>query len=285
MNRFRDKTSILTLLTYCSSVLLIGVLSTTCSSTPDSPEFENPWNPEDSTTYQPPVTTILSMELDGATLDTHSVTISWIGNAPDMEYRRWFDGIVLEPLWSTDTMAEFEWLDEGSYLFEVQGRYNTQAVEGSPHSIAFEIDDIHGPALMFSPRQLPVSLNDQFTIELIAEEVNDLIALETAVQFEPQVFELIEYSVLSGEQDFLCKNFGQVIEIIEPSTGHLELAIGVNNGDPEGVSGSGAILLLTFRADQVGQHDILLSNSSTIITEYLDEDNVGVLVPCQVIVE
>ena len=104
--------------------------------------------------------------LDGSTLFTNSLTLSWEGNefASDFSYR-------LEPLdyakivgidtawseWSIDTSVTLTYLDEGSYNFYVKSRFNIDSEEAVPDSVFFLVDAVMGPALRMYPLYQAVS--------------------------------------------------------------------------------------------------------------------------------
>ena len=251
-------------------VLGFSLLMLTCSFTSNEPDFENPWNPEDSTSFISPITTIITTNVDGAVLDTHTITIVWMGNAPDMEFHASLNGVILLD-WSLDTTITISWLDEGTYEFEIIGRYNSDAVEELPVSLAFEINDVTGPALMFKPRMQQVSFGETFTVILLAEEVVDLMALETEIILDNPGLQVVSVIVIDDPTAFLTKNSGQVVEITEISSSSIEIALGITNSNPEGVSGSGELIEVVLQANQPGLYEIGLSNESQFINAGLNE--------------
>jgi len=105
---------------------------------------ENPLDPENPD-YTPPETFITMEALEGAVLDTSTVTITWSGNDLTVEYAYSLNDNWSE--WSSATSVTLNYLDEGDYTFSVKGRYASEVEDESPATVNFSVDMVQGPAL------------------------------------------------------------------------------------------------------------------------------------------
>ena len=162
--------------------IIVGVatafLAMVACQSPDAPDLGNPLDPSDPN-YTPPSTAIATGPEDAATVTEADVTFTWRGSDRVSEYRyQWDDGEWSD--WGAATSATLELLDEGEHAFGVAGRYPTGAEQPLPTTRAFVVDAVKGPALMFRPRKVTATVGDTFTVDLMAEEVDDLMLVVTA---------------------------------------------------------------------------------------------------------
>ncbi len=242
-----------------------------CSTLPNEPEFDNPIIPDDPN-YVPPQTTITSGPAEGTVVDDHTVTFTWAGNQDSMDFvYRLNEGIWSG--WSYDTTVTLAYLDEGDYLFEVKGQYASGIEDDTPDSRNYTIDDIHGPALMLTPRSQQVSNGNNFTVEVMLEEVENVFAVKAVLEFNPARLQVSQIEVYEDGSSLL-DNGGTVIPFsrYDNAAGNITIEVATVTGDPPGVSGTGAIARVTFTAVGTGSSLISFATSSAL----RDPDNADI---------
>ena len=243
-----------------------------CDSAPQEPEFDNPIIPDDPN-YEPPQTTIVAGPTEGAIIDSHAVTFTWQGNQDSMAFtyklneNSWSD-------WATDTAATFQYLDEGDYLFEVQGQYASGVIEDTAASRSFTIDDIHGPALWLMPRYQEVVSSGTFSVEVMLEDVTDVMAVKAVLEFDPAALQVSNVEVYDDSRSLLKANGGTVIPFssYDNATGIATIEVATATGNPAGVSGTGAIARVTLMAAETGEAQVSFTAACTI----REPDNVDI---------
>ncbi|MEE9466042.1 MAG: cohesin domain-containing protein [Candidatus Neomarinimicrobiota bacterium] len=246
-------------------VLLVAIFG--CTELPDEPVYDNPLDPDNpDSEYVPPETDIRTGPTEGAEVNDHTVTFTWGGNELVEEYRYRLTGDW--SAWSGDSSHTFIYLDEGDYLFEVQGRYATAAEDTTPATRNFEIDDIQGPALWFSPRLVEAPAGNEFTVDLLIEDVPDIVALLAQVEFDPGQLELVGYQLHDQAGDFLTQHNGNVIALVDSAftQGSVSFNLAVTGGDQLGVKGSGTLLTLTFQRTTSSGTQVDLGSSSRMVS-------------------
>lgn len=246
------------------SLLLLAFLA--CTTSPDVPAFDNPLDPDEEG-YEPPETTI-----DEAVIDGHSVTFKLGGNEYVHEFAYRLNGGAWSE-WSPETVITIDYHDEGDYLFEAKGRYETGSEDKTPAARSYTIDDIHGPALWLSPRRVQVNGAGSFTLDLMAEDVADLMVVYAQVQFDQLWLTLSNCQILDQAGDFLTGNSGTVITIVDSllNQGTIGFNLAIVGGTAPGVSGEGALVSLQFAALQQGTTEITLSPECSLINTDLGD--------------
>jgi hypothetical protein len=89
-----------------------------------------------------------------------------------------------------------------------------------------------------------IAKGDELEADLLIEDVNDLMACHFELGFDPKMIELV--SIEKGK--FLSQDGGQVVFLSEIKKERVELNIGILGGNPQGISGSGVIARLKFKA-------------------------------------
>ena len=134
---------------------------------------------------------------DGDTFSTSSITIEWIReneNARIFDYKLeyvdspittdWIDPHIWTE-WDTTsaTSIDFSHLDEGEYIFYINGRYDLDNV-GAEHTISFMVDAITDPALRIYPMHQQVAINESFYIFVYAETMENLVGSEIDLEYD-----------------------------------------------------------------------------------------------------
>ena len=224
---------------------------------PDAPAFSNPLDPTDPN-YVPPLATITAGPDDGETVADADVTFSWSGVDRVDAYRYRLDEADWAA-WLSTTTVEFQLLDEGEHIFAVMGRYPTGDEQTEPTTRTFIVDAVEGPALMFRPRRIVVKPGDRFSVDVVAEEVEDLLGARVRIVYDQE----LRLQVV-GEGTFLAENGGRVVFLSENDSGALTVDTAVAEGMPTGVTGSGAIATLVFSAQGEGDASLVYADDSVL---------------------
>lgn len=136
---------------------------------------------------------------------------------------------------------------------------NARLVHGEPPSRKVD-PKIEGPklGLSFSTTTTNVRVGDTFMLHLNSEKVTDLAGWQFGIVFDPAVLEALEVS----EGDFLKRQGGTTFF----RQGRIDNAAGKITGlssaliSEKGVSGTGALLSVTFSAKAVGETQVILQD-------------------------
>ncbi|MEE9464131.1 MAG: cohesin domain-containing protein [Candidatus Neomarinimicrobiota bacterium] len=250
-------------------VSVLTIVSLSCEGAPDAPEYDNPIIPGDPS-YVPPQTTILSGPVEGAVVDSHAVTFTWVGNQDGMTFSYRLNEVRWS-YWATDTTTTFQYLDEGDYLFQVRGQYTSGVIEDTAASSGFTVDDIHGPALWLYPRYQDVDVGSEFSLEVMLEEVENVFAVKVVLGFDPTALQVSNIEVYEDSRSLLKANGGTVIPFssYDNTAGSVTCAVATATGAPPGVSGTGAVARVTFSMTGPGETLISFRASSS----FRDPDN------------
>ena len=242
--------------------LIFGILS--CSDSLENPSQDNPLDPGNPT-FIPSLTTIIIGHSEGEILDTADVNFKWRGNREDSEFSyrlgelKWSD-------WSDDSTVSYTYLDELEYIFEVKSRYLPGIEQEQPQSVIFTVDAVNGPSFIIFNRHNVVAAGETFTVDILAEEVEDFFAAQIIIDYDPLRLEVISILAYDAESDFLRKNNAEVILFSEfdNQAGQINIDLGIWNGDPAGVSGTGAMIEIRFKALDSGSTILRFSRESQI---------------------
>ena len=221
------------------AVLLLFACESGEEFTPENPLDPN--NPD----YVAPGVTILS-PVEGAVEISSSITFAWEGNEIDMLYRYRLDSVWSQ--WDPSESITIDHIDEGEHGFAVQSSYvtgDTSAIE----SIAFTVDAVEGPALMFYPRRQVTSQGSSVQFQIIAEEVYNVAGVEFTILFDPT-----ELQINSAAAGTAFGDYGEVIFIadIDNSSGSLTIATAVWGENFPSFSGTSDIALIDVQVIKQG---------------------------------
>ena len=224
--------------------------------------YENdldPQNPE----FTEPQTTLKPVSSDN--FSKSSFVIEWQGNISSMEFRHKLDQKAWSE-WEIQTSTTLNYLDEGSHLFLVQGRYLSGYVEATPDSLPFTTDAVTGPGLRIAPLFKEAVNGDAFTVDIMAEDLSNVAGAEILILFDASV--LAYQSIDKGE--FFGRAQGLVLEITKLKASNLlQIDIGAYNGTFPAASGTGVIATIHFNTLKVGQSSLTLQNDCSL----RDKDN------------
>lgn len=225
---------------------------------------ENPLDPS-SEAYTAPSVTITLGPKEGETLSDNTVRFAWQGNSSVNEFR-----YILEPYmsawssWSKNNSVTFIFLDDFSYKFTIQTRYENQN-EVSSVSRNFKVDAIKGPGLKFYRLNNQVNLGLYVTVDVVLEDVSNFEAANFRVNFDPSYLNLSSVSAgdiaNSNVPVVILPDFSRSSVLGEANNkGYFDVTAGVLLSSPSQVVNSGSIVKLTFQAKRSGNTSLTLSN-------------------------
>ena len=234
-------------------LILIGILFLSCE------EIE--YNPLDSVNpdYIPPETTITS-DIDGSTLDTSAVTITFAGNDEVTEYSYSADSSSWSS-WISSTSYKMEYLDEGGHTFSVKGRYASGVEDESPAAAVFTVDAVEDSSLRLYPLRHIISVDSTVTCHIMAEEVDSLMSATITLSYDVAALEII--SVSQGD---MFAGTGESVFIDEDGSGTITIHTMFMGGDTPYVSGTGSLAVIVVKALAVGSHTLSLDGTQVFKT-------------------
>lgn len=169
-------------------------------------------------------------------------------------------------VWGKTTEVSYQNLEEsslvGPHLFQV--RVRADAGEGETLLRRFEVDAIQGPALRLSPKAVTAGRSQTVEIEVVAEEVESLLAAHIVLSFDAGRLELQR---VEAAEDFLEQHGGTVVlpePEIDNTKGRLDLSVGVAGGSAAGVGGTGVLAKLYFRTKSSGVAPLTLGPETSL---------------------
>ena len=226
----------------------------------------NPLDPDNNPDFVEPETVITIDNLEGTTLDTSTVTITFAGNDGVVEYAyKLSDGDW--SAWSTDTSATLSYIDDGDHVFSVKGRYIPGVEDETPATVNFSVDMVEGPGIrvyklltemsVSAADSNGVSTDSTQHVSIYAEEVEGLVVAKFQVKYNASMLSLDTSAVSSGEM------FLGITDILffteEIGSGLLDVNISVLGH--EGVSGTGELIRLPFIPKATGTSTIEILNA------------------------
>lgn len=218
---------------------------------------DNPLDP-DNPDYEAPLATIVESPDDGSTINTDIVTFRWSGNNDDCQFSYRLNNDSWSP-WSTDTSITLDYLDEIHYSFQVKAKYSTDSVQYIPSTVSFTVDAIEGPALWLYHKKVETSVNDIFSIYVMAEEVSDLAMMSVILNYDPAFLQVQNYEIC---EDDSILNGSEVIQVnkCDNTNGQLTVYLALESTEQENLNGSGQIIRAVFKAVQRGTTTIIFDD-------------------------
>ena len=209
--------------------------------------------------YIPPETTITS-DIDGSTLDTSAVTITFEGNDEVTEYSYSADSSSWSS-WVASTSYTMEYLDEGQHTFSVKGRYASGDEDESPSAAVFTVDAVMDSSLRLYPLRHIISVDSTITCHIMAEEVDSLMSATITLSYDVAALEII--SVSQGD---MFTGSGESVLIDESASGSLTIHTMFMGGDSPYVSGTGTLAVIVVKALVAGSHTLSLDGTQILKT-------------------
>jgi len=253
-------------------IFLLLIFVSGCDETPL--ELNNDLDPSNPDHIPPNIESIYTTPgMVNGIINANSVTIQYEGNIEDLEFQYQLDGTEWSD-WSSEPRVTLNFLDEGSHIFLVQCRYLSGEIEVNPDTLQFEIDAIDGPSIRIFPLLTEISNGEEFNIEIWAEEVVNVAAMEIVLRYDMQMLEITQENIAIG--DYFSQNGGSIIDFIsieeQGDYGEITINIGVYSGEPGSVSGSGPVISISPTAIMNGTTDLELLDGDIILREPNNED-------------
>ncbi len=212
----------------------------------------------------------------------NSVTFTWHGIYTDSQFQYQLENFETSwSDWSNITTVTFDYLDENGYLMKIKERFSDGEEQQTPTERNFIVDAVSGQSLVMRKQFVDTSVGSNFTVEIMAEEVLDLMGTHITINFNNSV-ELTNVE----EGDFFTSNtlIGTVFITTDiagaNSTGILEIDTSILEGEPNGVDGQGVLAILTFHTLSIGNSNITFDenncqmrdsvNNSIIVNELIN---------------
>ena len=197
------------------------------------------WSCEDSVGEDlPPLVLETTSLISGDTLTQETIAITLNSEGLALEYRYMLDSDPWSD-WTSNNVIVLEYLDEGAHEVQLQAlRANSNDLSDTTGIliISFFVNAVEGPSLMFYPRRHKAQAGEQLTFSIHAEEVENLMAAEMHLDFDPTAI-----SVNSVTQGSFFMNGQESIFSYDVDDGTISLLTSVVNSDAPSVSGTGAL--------------------------------------------
>ncbi len=237
-------------------------------------EFSNPFDPT-SPNYEPPSVKFISAPAENETISSSTVTFTWEGNSDINLFRyslvgyKGNDSIVYQywTLWSRSKSVTFDYLDDFTYVFRLQTRYEDRP-EIAEIKRSFKVDGIKGPTLKFFKLKNDVLTGNEFNIEVWLEDVQGFKSGIFKVKFDNSALRFVtlqkgKFPQYNRLDQVVVPDFG-VQKVIDEANnkGEVEVTTGVMLSssslptDPPYLNGSGDIVVLRFRTLKTGQYSL-----------------------------
>jgi hypothetical protein len=227
-------------------------------------------NPLDtlSSAFSQPVAIIISGPSESQTVTVPSVTFTWQGNAGAKEFSYNCDAGGWS-VWSAQTSATLNYLDEGKHTFAVHARHhNGITIERNPPQIDFMVDAVKGPSLMFCPRRTSVLRWQTFTYDIKAEEVSFMYGTKMSIQYDPTYVTVT--GIIAGAMVNSNSGTSILLPTIDSIAHTITIEIATIGRTPKGVSGSGVIATLQCKALVAGTTLFQFNSTQTLLRDTLN---------------
>ena len=216
----------------------------------------NPLDPDNNPDFADPDTFITVDDLEGTTLDTSTITITFSGNDGVVEYAyKLSDGNWSE--WSANTSATLSYIDDGDHVFSVKGRYIPGVEDETPATVNFSVNMVDGPGIRVYSLLTEMNVDSIKNVSIYAEEVEGLVVAKFQVKYDASMLSLDIAAVSKGDM------FLGVTDILffteEIGSGLLDVNLSVLGHD--GVSGTGELIRLPFIPKATGTSTIEILNA------------------------
>jgi len=247
-----------------------------------NPGADNPLDPDNPGFTKPEVAVISGPALDEI-VNSHTVTFGLKLNETATEFKYMFDYGDWSA-WQSDTTVTLTYLDEGSHNIIFKARNAVGIEQDDNVATDFVVDAIKGPALRFYPRKVCVQQNQQFMVQIYAEEVVDMAGLTIDIS-RNEAIELVFYQILDDvyNQNFFNES-AQILSV--PETNLVDALIKISMmrvGQPAAASGTGALVFLTLKFTGTQTTQLTFSPECVMLDSAMQTITINELVPLEVV--
>ena len=214
---------------------------------------DNPLDP-DNPDYESPLAIISEGPANGSTINDDFTTFKWYGNNNQCEFSYRLNNNDWSP-WSSDSSVTLDYLDEINHVFQVKAKYSSDSVQHVPSTVTFTVDAIEGPALWLYHKKVETSVNDTFSIYVMAEEVTELAIMSVVLNFDPAYLQIQEYEICENDSILNGSEFFKVNKC-DNTNGQLTVYLALESSEQGSLNGSGPIIRVYFKAMQQGTSNI-----------------------------
>ncbi len=130
---------------------------------------------------------------------------------------------------------------------------------------------VFGPAITLNPIELQVQVDTNFKVAVRFEEVFDVIGLHADIQYDTLALKLLNARVMTEGEDLLISTNAEIVSFITYLSGQITIDLGIAQGEPLGISGSGDVIQLEFEALEPGESYITFGSSCRLTDRDLNE--------------
>jgi len=130
---------------------------------------------------------------------------------------------------------------------------------------------VFGPAVTLNPIEMQVQVNTIFEVAVRFEEVLDVIGLHAEIHYDMQAMMLKDIRLQTEGEDILISTGGQVLSFFESLDGQIIIDLGIVEGDPYGISGSGDAVQMEFEALLPGETYLTFGRGCRLTDRDLNE--------------
>ena len=254
------------------SLLLLIILLSNCDYKVRYNNSTDPLNPN----YKKPTVKISEYNRP----NENAVTVYWEGNVDNS--RMMFSYKLDSTSWSIPSNATSKLLDNLDdtspdllHEFIVKGIYNTDIGDylsddkESQDTLSFWIDAIPGPSFRVAPLYQEVeSLVDEISVEVIAEEVENLRYFECTIKFESEYMNYTGYTKTEG--------FDTDVLFVDSLTNTTMRVTGGMLSNGSGYTGSGSLIKLSFNKINNSPQDTATISISNAVFYDTNGDSISV---------
>lgn len=238
-----------------AKIFLFGLMAililATCDvvTTDIEEEGNNPVDPENPD-YEPPNVSVIAGIHQGDTLFQDNISVKWRGNNKKCEYSYNLDKKGWSS-WKKDSVAKFNYLNEGHHQFLVKARYNAEDVQEEPIIIDFYVDAIQGPALWIRDKRNRATPHDTLTVEIVTEESPEMAMSSIQLFYETDHIKILSCQPAEDSELLSSRDFIHTVQLNNPE-GWLSAYLGITTQSETENAESGAIFLLKIETLHTG---------------------------------
>ena len=130
---------------------------------------------------------------------------------------------------------------------------------------------VFGPAVTMNPIEIQTQVNTTFEVAVRFEEVLDVIGLHADIQHDTLALNLLDVQVMTEGEDLLLTTNAEILSFFTNSNGLITIDLGIAQGDPYGISGSGDVIMLEFEALEAGDTYLTFGGGCRLTDRDLNE--------------
>jgi len=130
---------------------------------------------------------------------------------------------------------------------------------------------VFGPAVTLNPIEIQAQVNTTFKVAVRFEEVLDVIGLHADIQYDTLSLNLLDIQVMTEGEDLLISTNAEILSFFTNLSGQIIIDIGIAQGEPYGISGSGDAVQLEFEALTPGETYLTFGSGCRLTDRDLNE--------------